>query len=70
MRLIRVQLISTKSMRWFPAGNGFSHAQPAEQPARGALDFALERREANSKIQRTIKLIGCPHLQPISSVAA
>jgi hypothetical protein len=40
MRLIRVQLISTKSTRWFPVGNdtGLSHAQPAEQPARGALN--------------------------------
>jgi hypothetical protein len=40
MRLIRVQLISTKSTRWFPVGNdtGLSHAQPAEQPARSALN--------------------------------
>ena len=53
MRLIRVQLISTKSGRWFPAGNdtGLSHAQPAEQPARGARLCAGEERgqRQNSK---------------------
>jgi hypothetical protein len=50
MRLIRVQLISTKSGRWFPAGNdtGLSHAQPAE---RGARLCAGEERgqQQNSK---------------------